>query len=398
MKYKIFATLFFVLFCLSYSIGEQKTIFYISDNIHFSDTFDTQYTNMLKDLLEDFYGKKTVSINKFSRFDINTTESFEIIHSTIKQNIPNAVILMIGEANYYNLYGFSSYISGNKIEIPYQKQKTVFDINKDMANIYGVKTKFLDNIINTAYKQIINTSQEYRPKVIPDFYALEDTFTTDGNLLAAIETYRYAWSLIKDNNFDKAREFIISMIKSKPSISMFYYALASTYLLEQKENYEFEALKWFENGILADPFNKDNLCYKGLILLFMSYKGEITTEILYFAKMLNYCSKNLSNEITTIVTINTSDYDKKTEAINGWILYDIERIKEFCNKNNIPLIYASYPEDSKVNKPIETYINDTKDIFYINNVSNNKQEETDLLIRRLAKNMSKFLINNKILN
>jgi hypothetical protein len=355
---------------------------------------------MLKELLEETFGKNSINIRKFSRLDINTTETFEIIHGINKQTIPNAVILMIGEANYYNLYGFSSYMSLNKKTTNNSKKnRTIFDINKDMANIYGVRTKFLDGIINAAYKQILNVTKEYKPKVIPDFYALESNFIEDENLLSAVETYRYAWSLIKNNEFDKARDFLIPLIKNKAHISMFHYAMASSYLLEKKENYELEALKHLENGILADPFNENNLCYKGLLLLFMMYEGEIIKEILYFSKMFNYCSKNISNEINAIIKLNSSEYNKKIEAINGWILYDIDRIKEFCKENNIPLIYASYPQETKVKQTIETYINENKDIFYINNnETSNKGSDLKALIYHLAQNMAKFLINNRILN
>ena len=398
MKYKIILVLFFLSFCLSYSFCEQKKIFYISDNLHLSGIFDTQYTDMLQEKLEDFYGKGSVSIDKFSRFDINTTESFEIINSTIKSNVPKAVILMVGEANYYNLYGFSNFVSGDKKTINQGKQKTALELNQDIANIYGVKTKFLNNIVNAAYKQIINLSDGYKPKVIPEFYALEDSFIKEDNLLSTMETYSYAWSLIKEENFDKAKEFLQSIIKNKPSISMFHYALASAYLLEQKEDCELHALRCLEDGILVDPLDRDNLCYKGLILLFMMYKGEITAEVLYFAKILNYCSPDISQEITAIVKINSADYTKKEEVISDWILYDIDRIKNFCNKKNIPLIYASYPEETPVNETVETYINDKKDIFYINNDNGTAQESMDLIILRLVKNMYKFLTQNRILN
>ena len=106
MKFKIFLVLFFVTCCLSYSFADKKSIFYVSDNIHMSEKFDNQYVNKLKSFLEDKYGKDSIDIIKFSRFDINTTESFELINSSIKQTVPNAVILMIGEANYYINYGF----------------------------------------------------------------------------------------------------------------------------------------------------------------------------------------------------------------------------------------------------------------------------------------------------
>ena len=217
MKYKIILVLFFLSFCLSYSFCEQKKIFYISDNLHLSGIFDTQYTDMLQEKLEDFYGKGSVSIDKFSRFDINTTESFEIINSTIKSNVPKAVILMVGEANYYNLYGFSNFVSGDKKTINQGKQKTALELNQDIANIYGVKTKFLNNIVNAAYKQIINLSDGYKPKVIPEFYALEDSFIKEDNLLSTMETYNdytdfsseIGWNLaiayLKDNNKKDAK-------------------------------------------------------------------------------------------------------------------------------------------------------------------------------------------------
>lgn len=394
-----------VFFCLivSFSLvyGEGKNILYISDNIHFSDSFDVKYTDMLQNFIDEDYGKNKINIKKISRFDINTTECFEALEMFNKQYLPEAVILMIGEANYHNLYGFSSYMKNRNKEksksIPIPKNLKT--INEEMAEVYGLRGKSaFDEAVNAAYREILNrNTKKFKPKVIPDFYALRDNFVIDKNILSTIESYRHVWSIIRDKQFDKAKEFIGAILEKKPSQSMLYYALGSIYLMEHKESAELKALKIFEDGILVDPLNKENLCYKGLVLLFMMYKGEITSEVLYFARALNGCVADISDEISAITAINTPNYDKKIQVIDNWILYDIDAIKQICDKTKIRLIFASYPADVQINGLINKYVSKSGNMLFFDNDVNTK-ESVDFLIYRLARNMYTFLKNNKIIN
>ncbi|MBR3627211.1 MAG: hypothetical protein IKN42_00005, partial [Elusimicrobia bacterium] len=230
-----------------------------------------------------------------------------------------------------------------------------------------------------------------------NFYALKNNFIIDNNLMATLETYRYAWTLIRANKYEEAKMFLSSILEKKPSQSMLYYALGSAYLSENAKDCEFKALQCFEDGILVDPLNKDNICYKGLVLLYMSYKGEITAEVLYFARCLNEYITSPNEELEAILAINTINYDEKIKIINDWILSDMEKIKNKAIVSNTKLIFTSYPEDIPINSLISEYVKNTSRVLYIDNKAD-VEDNSDFVVYRFAKKMYDFLKENKIIN
>lgn len=396
MKFKILLICSLVILFYMPGYGQEQTILYISDNIVLSNSFDTKYIDMLQSFVDDDSGKGKIHIRQVSRFDINTTECFEFLKAFNQRYLPRAVILMAGEANYHNLYGFSAYIKDRdkhktkQIGVP----KSLKQINEEMAVIYGVKNP---DVFTVAYKHIMqNDRKDFKPKVIPDFYALKENFAADTNIMALMETYRHAWTLIREQKFDDAKEFLNTTLEKKPGQSSLYYALGSLYLIEQKENCEKNALKAFENGILVNPFDKENLCYKGLVLLFMMYKGEITAEVLYFARLLNSSVPNISDEISAITTINTPKHEEKSKFINNWVLYDVEKIRQMCIESGVSLILSGYPAEAKINGVINNYAANAGNILFFGNVAN-KNDEENFMLYRLAKEMYLFLKKNAII-
>lgn len=397
---KLIAACFFV-FTFSFLYASDGSILYISDNIRLNDDFDQKYIDMLQEFINDNKRNK-IQIKKFLGFDINTTESIELFDMFNKDSIPKALILMVGESNYHNLYGFSKYMNNrNRVQnITNKNRKNLYEINSEMNRVYAsFKENFAKQVFGTAYKSVISSSAKktFTPKVIPNFYALNKDFKKDNNIVAAVESYRHAWTLIRAKEFDKAKSFLQNLIEKKSSQSMFYYALSCVYLMENKEeNCELKALKLLEEGILVDPLNKENVCYKGLMFLFMMYKGEITSEILYFSRALNNCFLNISDEISAITAINTPDHKKKIEIIDDWILFDIDEIKRKCYNMKVPLIFASYPDDLKINSLIYKHVQNSSNTTYIDNKTG-KDEDKDFFIYRIAKKMYEFLRKNKII-
>lgn len=395
MKFKILSILILMLLAKNV-FCEERVILYVSDNIHLGDNFVTKYADMLQTLMDDNYGKDAIKLKKYSRFDFNTTECLEFLKSFNTRNyLPKTVIVTIGEANQYNLRGFSSYLSKRKNVKPKKiNNKTLKEINEEIMDIYEQK----NSLLAVAGKQMFsNNKKEYKPKIIPNFYVLNDSFVEDSNVIASISAYSYAWELIRAKKYNQARDFLFSVISKKPGQSMFYYALGSLYLMEQKENAEVNALKIFEEGILVDIRNNRNMCYKGLIYLYMSYKGGISGDILYFARAVHEVAGDVSEEITTIVTLNTSNYEVKHKAVLDWALSDLDKIKELYAKNNINLIFASYPDELKINEVVKNHIEESSNgmLFFSNRfefVGN-----MDYSLYNLSKKMFSFLRDRKII-
>ena len=402
MKFKIlFVSVVLLLFFSNISFCEES-IMYITDNTHISDSFNIKYIDMLQSFVDDDFGKDKVSISNVSRFDMNTTQCVEFFDTIYNRKHQDAVVLMIGDSNYHNLYGFSKYMKSIRLDTPItiKEPKDIYEINNEMLKLYAIANKgTLTNIVSSVYNKIMGSGgkSNFVPKVVPHFYVLNNSFSKDDNFIATMNTYKYAWSLIKNSQYEEAKSFLMSIIEKKPSQSMLYYALGSAYLSENSKGCEFKALQYFEDGILVDPLNKDNICYKGLVFLYMLYKGDITAEVLFFARALNEYITFQNDELESIIAINTVNYDAKIKIINNWILSDIDKIKNKAVKANTKLIFSSYPDDIPVNSLISEYVKDTSKVLYIDNKFDTK-ESPDFIVYRVAKKMYNFLKEHKIIN
>ncbi len=403
MNFKKFLVLCFSVLLFPFSVSMAgDTILYISDH-DTDDKFSQRYTSALQSFISSQRQNNKIKVEKFLGFNINTTESIELIKMFCKKNIPNAVVLMVGESNYYNVYGFAKFMNRNEQndgQNEQQDSKTLFEINSKMSKIYDIyKDSSVDPAVEAAYKAVLpgQNIKDFRPVVIPKFYALDKDFKKENaiNFMAAASMYRHAWDLIRNKEYDKAKEFLNNILSNKHASSMFYYALSSACLAENKKGCEKEALRLLEEGILIDPLDKENICYKGLMSMFVMYKGEITSEILFFSRSLNKCFVNISDEISAINAINTPDYDSKIGIIDDWILFDFGEIQKLCYTFGIPFIFASYPDNVDINSLIYGYIKNSSRSAYIENKID-EQKSYDLYIRDIAKKMYEFLKEKNI--
>lgn len=391
MKFKTF--LFLSLFIsLATSVFAEKSVLFITDNLSLSDSFNTKYTKSLQDFIDKDFGKNIIILKDFSKFGMNTTQCVELCDMLSQQNNSEAIILMVGLSNYHNLYGFSSYMKSIGISRFSIKESNldVREINNKMSKLYSVSK---ETILSMVYKKITDTRiKVFKPKVIPTFYALDNNFNTDNNIVFSIETYKKSWELINEKKFDEAKTLLQSALKKNPAQSMLHYALGSVYLAENKDS-QLKALQCFEEGILADPLNTDNICYKGLSLIYMMYQGDITAEVLYFAKELDKYLPKTNEDFDAILSINTVDYNKKTEYINDWILSDINKLEKISYKSNIKLIFLGYPKDDKINNVISNYVKNSSRIMFLD--TDNKSSDIDTY--GMAEKTYKFLKENKVL-
>ena len=375
MKFKIFIVLTLILFPLSVLLAD-KSILYISDSVHMSDSFNTKYVDMLQSLIDDDFGKGAVNVSKVTKFDMNTTQCLELCDVLFSKKHQDTVILNVGDSNYHNLYGLSEYIKNRDRNKPLviKEDKDIYEINNEMSKLYGSGNSNLTKIIGNVYNKLMGAgpNKTFKPKVIPNFYVLKNNFTVDTNFMATIKTYEQAWQLIKGKQYDEAKKFLTSIIDKKPSQSMLYYALGSTYLAENSEG------------------------YKGLELIFMLYKGEITAEVLFFARGLNELITFPSEGLESIMAINTIDYNEKIQIINDWILSDIDKLRNKAFTSNTNLVFAGYPDDIPINNLLSDYAKNSSKALYVEN-KGALQDNSDFTIYSMAKKIYEFLKGHKFL-
>ena len=176
MKFKIFIVLTLILFPLSVLLAD-KSILYISDSVHMSDSFNTKYVDMLQSLIDDDFGKGAVNVSKVTKFDMNTTQCLELCDVLFSKKHQDTVILNVGDSNYHNLYGFASYMRDrdrNK-SVVIKENKNMYEINSEMLKLYGPADKStLTKVIGGVYNKLMGTGSDktFKPKVVPNFYAL----------------------------------------------------------------------------------------------------------------------------------------------------------------------------------------------------------------------------------
>ena len=400
MKFKTLIVFILLLFSLSVVFAE-KSIVYMSDSVHMSDYFNTKYVDMLQSLIDDDFGKGKVNVSKVTKFDMNTTQCLELCNALFNKKYQDTIILNVGDSNYHNLYGFSAYIKDRYRDKPVviKESKDIYEINNEMLKIYGSMGKNrLTKIVSDVYSKIMgpDSNKNFKPKVVPNFYVLKSDFTVDNNFMATITTYEQAWELIKNKQFDEAKSFLSSIIEKKPSQSMLYYALGSACLSENKEGCELKALQYFEDGILVDPLNKLNLCYKGLELIYMLYKGEITADVLFFARALDQYITFPNESLEAIVAINTVDYNEKIQIINDWIVSDMDKLRNKAFVAGTDIVLSGYPDDVPINTVLSDYAKNSSKTLYLENKMD-IQDSSDVTIYTMAKKIYDFLIGNRIL-
>lgn len=371
------------LFCNAY--GAKK---YRSDVFCFGDTIITGnkgsliYSDLIRSMLEKQYGAKKTAVFNYCFHNMNTAEIMFLIADLIEKQ-PNieVILLMAGEGNFYNLAGYSNYLISKGNYIPQEAFINDYDIdslikfNTGVASMYNSPKAYSKNaslkyIVSTAYRSITGISPKriagYKPKIIPSFVVLLKD--THNNVPTAVNhsQYRLAWKYINDRRYDEAEAILKDMLKENPVNSNIYYALGSIYLLNDSDNPE-NALKMFEEGILVNPFDKNNRCYKGLATIYMSYEGRIVYEVLYFVSVIKSYLGERIPEVNSIAAMNTPEYNKKISAVSDWIAADIKKINDMCSEKGIKLIVSDYPFEAKANSVLRNYFAFNANITFISN-------------------------------
>ena len=164
MKFK-FLFISAMLFFVSGIIFAEKSILYINDNTHVSNYFNIKYIDMLQSLIDDDLGKNNVNVNNFSMFDMNTSQCLEVFDNIYSKNHQDAIVLMIGDSNYHNLYGFSKYIKSRYLNEPVEIKapRNIYEINSEMLKLYaGTDKNTLTKVVGVVCNTLVGTGQNQK--------------------------------------------------------------------------------------------------------------------------------------------------------------------------------------------------------------------------------------------
>lgn len=357
-----------VFFCAVYGAAKEKRIgvFCVGDSIVLGNKGAYAYSDVLQLLFDKEYGSGKVSVYNYSFFDMNTSQCLKLAGDLLSapDNKTEFIVIMAGEANHYNLNGYTDYLSSQGLYAPQNAFiegsdiDSVKKLNTGVASMYNSPAAYSDKAsfqyaFSAAYRSIAGSSPKkiggYVPKIIPSFMILAQGNAEKPVPAASFRAkYKLVWDFVGSRKYKEAQDLLEEMLRGSPLDSSLYYALGAVYLADKNNSGVNEALKMFEEGILVNPFDKSNKCYKGLSVIYMSYDGAIIPEILYFSGVMKSYLGELIPEINSITALNTADYDSKVRMINEWVLNDIKKMDELCKSKGVRLLVADYPLDSKV--------------------------------------------------
>jgi len=383
LSFMKFAVSFFIatLLCCPLQAADKKAkgdVFFIADTIVLGNNGVKECLSALQGMFDKEYGKNKIEIKSYSFFDLNTSQALKLARNVLEKQDVWRIIVMIGEGNFYNLNGFSDYLSYEGKYLPLsavispQDPDAVFKLNIAVADFYNsietAASSPLKYSASAAYRQIAGNEPKafngYKAKIIPSF-ALLRTDTKSYPDVYFAEKNKLAWNYISQKQYGKAEDILREMLAGNQQNSGIYYALGSLYLTRDKKHAE-AALSAFMNGIMLNPFDPGNKCYKALALMFMSYKGKILNEILYFSGVLKSFIGEISPEINAICAINSTDYDQKMSDINKWIISDIKQLDDLCRKKGVELIVNGYPSGAKAENVLRSIPYSVNTVFVDN--------------------------------
>jgi len=380
-------------------------LFVVGDSIILGSGGANEYSDYLQKFLDRIYGSDKIAVYNYSFYDLNTRQIFRLVENLLsKQKNTEYVVIMAGEANFYNLKGFPEYLnelgrySPQTAIIEESELDAAIKLNTGVASIYNSplafsQKAFVEYAFSIAYRTLAGAGPRkiggYVPKIIPAFVLLSDVYDITPVDASFLKRYRAVWDMINDGKYKEAEETLLLLLSENPHSSNVYYALGSLYLMQ--EGREKEALKMFMDGILLNPFDKNNKNYKGLSIMYMSYDGEIISEILYFVRAIKMYMGESIPEINAISAINTADYDKKIAAINNWIVSDIKKIDDLTKSKGVKLIVAGYPFNAKSNELLKNSFS-LSNIEFVDN-SNIKTEDVIAQSQQIYPEIAKNVVN-----
>ncbi|MDR3112154.1 MAG: hypothetical protein LBU55_03160 [Elusimicrobiota bacterium] len=383
-------------------------VFYFGDNAVLGTRKTNDYVAELQKNLSAKFSSEKISVINCAYLNFSTSQIYEAALTFLnnESDSKNKVyaIFMGGASNFYNLTGYSSYLQKIGKYKP-QASKSDFANNRSTKKLakliakeyndnFLAKTKEgngLNQIFSTATHFLSNKKHSNEVDSQAQFAQITPRFTIlsinniDRSSIIPDSQYSKIWDAINLGDFNSADRMLNESLVKYPSDSKLYYSKGTLLLFQNKES---EALRFFEDGILVDPFNAANLCYKGLGVVFISYEGDISDSALTFSLFLKEYIGEQNGQISSIAAMKGLDHSDKIASIKEWILYDVNRLYALCKRKNIEFIISDYPRSQDFGKLLEEFKRISNNILI---ADNSNVQIDDNVSKNLAQNIAKII-------
>ena len=319
------------------------------------------YPEQLKQLINLRVKRRMIRVINGGVNAQNTTQLLNKLQCNINTIKPDLIILLSGGANYWNHYGYWTYLKG----------ETLVSILHNLLyriRVYKlIKLLFLNMQNRIKGKFLYEKSRTNAPKM--------DRYYRNGDLVHKNHQIGIPQMLEYNRGQEKYKETANRFkegIRVELDKSEKYIEIAQTY--QQQEKYE-EAIKWFKEAARLNPtFNENYLeigwlyrdlgKYEEAIKWFKEAIKKYPERMEPYRDLANfYISQDIYDEALEFFEESAKlkpelkvfvEIIEKKEGMNvsqwsvevkKWVKSDIEKIARICKDNNIEMILQSYPNE-----------------------------------------------------
>lgn len=356
------------------------------------------YPDQLEQMLKELSTQGCYSVINRGRPGQNSAQILTMLESWLQEFHPDIVTVLIGGQNQVNYYGYQDYLAKEKILASGWLKLHGY---LDKIKVYRfVRFLVLDvRKMNQGGMNILQSDYEERGKPTEhgDRNLQTGLYVSDSRPEAYKRQCTVGAEYRANGDWDRSHEVLLQSAAKAPLSAACYNMIGSVYREKKQaeqaipwfkkgvlqdpsfyENYEEiggiyhengqldEALKWFQLGIgQADPHTLHDQSYISIGRVF-SETGKTREALQFFRhekKRLTGKNAILAELVEDYLLIFSKDINN--DIIHGWILNDVEKVVDLCEKYHARVVLQNYPFEPQVNHLFQQ-VADKKGTIFVN--------------------------------
>lgn len=275
------------------------------------------YPSQLEAMLNTRYPQKKFKVINYGRGSYNTTQVLTDLQNTLKSKIkPDLVILLCGDANFWNYWGYHTYLEGQKFSALIQDYLYRIRIYKLFKLLFmNLRAKFTGSAIPGEVK---NNFIKEVPPIMPES-----------------ECYKKGLLYLQQGDYDQAAKWFRKGIEINPEDVKCYCEVTRIYVLRHEYN---KADEFVAEAIGLCPKYRNNFIMN--YMLIRDYEGKKA-----FLDRLSKKCLLWDDYIAALKNMETGTKEKEEGQIKRWIISDTEKMIKICRDNNIKIILQNYAKN-----------------------------------------------------
>ena len=330
---------------------------------------DRTYPDHLQKMLKEIQGNNEVVVINRGMSAYNSARILAVVKEErdLERYSPDVVIIMLGDQNYWDLWGFNlgekRYILKGKIQNLLYRIRVFRLVKLLIKNIREVMFRYNSNKkqkFAALEESTGNVNKEKKiEKNIKEICDRGDKFLAQGAINKGINCFKEA----------------LKLATGKRSLSYVYYSLGYTYTSLKKYN---KAIEYFIKGIKTDPAFSIN--YRGLGYAY-EYSGEYSSALIHFKTALEknpFDYESCRGFVDMCIRLDRRDYgiailkkfmkynpalknfigvlESKNDfekVIDIWLERDLCELVKICQQKGCKVIIMNYPYPATANHVLE---------------------------------------------